>query len=156
MKPINKILAFALLSVLLLSACQKTNDGPVLTAKERTLIGTSGAGKIWILQSLTMPKAGDASVDSSIRKPCADSALMAFDIYKAYQLANGSKGACDSIAVPYSIGSWSLSADGDSLLLHGKRDLVWKVEILNDNMLKAIFRDSLSPDKNWLKTIILK
>ncbi len=155
MKQKNILLAVALLPALFFAACKKNDTGPVLTAKEKALIG-AGAGKIWKLQSLTVPKSGDPSVDSSIMLPCADSALMAFDMYKAYQLANASKVACDSVAVPYSIGRWSLSAGGDSLLLHGKRDLVWKLETLDDNTLKAVFRDSISPDKNWLKTIILK
>ena len=155
MKQVNKILALALLSALFFAACEKNDSGPVLTAKEKTLIG-AGAGKIWKLQSLTVPKSNDASVDSSITQPCADSTLMAFDMYRAYQLANGSKAACDSIAVPYSIGSWSLSAGGDSLLLHGKRNFVWKIETLDATTLKATFRDSISPDKNWLKTITLK
>jgi hypothetical protein len=155
MKQKNILLAVALLPALFFAACEKNDNGPVLTAKEKALIGT-GAGKIWKLQSLTVPKSDDPSVDSSIMQPCADSALMAFDMYKAYQLANGSKGACDSIAVPYSIGNWSLSVGGDSLLLHGKRDLIWKLETLDENTLKAVFRDSIAPDKKWVKTIILK
>ena len=156
MKSINRILGLALSSTLLFAACQKTVDSPSLTEREKALIGNSGAGKIWKLYSLSVPKAGDALADSSIMLPCADSALMAFDIYNAYQLANVSKTACDSIAVPYSIGNWALSASGDSLLLRGQRNLIWKLEILNDSTLKAVFRDSISPDKNWLKTIILK
>ena len=155
MKQKNLFLAVALLPLLFFAACEKNDNGPVLTVKEKALIG-AGAGKIWELQSITVPKSNDPSVDSSIMQPCADSALMAFDMYKAYQLANGSKAACDSVAVPYSIGSWSLSVGGDSLLLHGKRDLVWRLETLDENTLKAVFRDSTAPDKNWLKTIILK
>jgi len=155
MKQMNKTLAFALLSSLLFAACKKTVDGPSLTDREKALIGNSGAGKIWRLHSLTVPKNGDALADSSIMLPCADSALMAFDMYHAFQLANVSKAACDSVAVPYSIGNWALSASGDSLLLRSKRNVIWKLEILNDSTLKAVFRDSISPDKNWLKTIIL-
>ncbi len=155
MKQKNILLAIALLPALFFAACEKNDSGPVLNAKERALIG-AGAGKIWKLQSLTVSKSDDPSVDSSILQPCADSALMAFDMYKTYQLANASKTACDSVAVPYSIGSWSLSLGGDSLLLHGKRKLVWKLETLDENTLKAVFRDSIAPDKNWIKTIILK
>ena len=156
MKPLKRILGLALLLAILFAACKKTVESPQLTGREKALIGNSGAGKIWKLYSLTVPKPGNASLDSSIMLPCADSALMAFDVYHAYQLANVSKTTCDSIAVPYSLGNWALSAGGDSLLLHGKRNLIWKLEILNDSTLKAVFRDSISPDKNWLKTIILK
>jgi hypothetical protein len=42
------------------------------------------------------------------------------------------------------------------LLLDGKRNFAWKIEVLNDTILKATFRDSISPDKNFLKKITLK
>ena len=151
MKKISKILAFAILAALVFAACKKTENGPDLTPKEKIL-----TGKIWKLQSLTVPKAGSTSSDSSIMQPCADSALIAFDIYKAYQLANASKVPCDSIAVPYDKGSWAFSAGSDSLLLKGKRNFVWKIVELSDTTLKATFRDSIAPDKNWVKTITFK
>ena len=149
----NKKLIFSLVivSVFVFAACNKTHDGPSLTPEQKSL-----TGRIWKLQSLTVPQTSDPSKDSSIIRSCADSALMAFDVYGNYQLADGSKNGCDSTAVPYDHGNWMLSADNDSLLLKGKRNFAWKLEKLNDTIVTATFRDSISPEKNWLKTITLK
>lgn len=149
MKNKNLILFLGILSVLFF-ACKKTDNGPVLTPQQKAL-----TNRIWKLESLTVPKLNDSSQDSSITKSCSDSALMAFDIYNVYQLADPSK-SCDSSFVPYAKGNWELSSDNDSLLLYGKRNFAWKIEILNDTILKATFRDSISPDNNFLKKIILK
>lgn len=154
MKKVNKILVPGVLAALFFAACQKTDNGPTLTPQEKALTGISQQ-KVWKLQSLTVPKWDDPTKDSSITKSCSDSALMAFDAYKAYQLADASKG-CDSTIVPYAKGTWALSAGSDSLVLQGARKFVWKIEKLNDTILKATFRDSISPEKNWLKTITLK
>lgn len=150
MKKISQIALAAFLVALTFAACKKTENGPVLSAQEKSL-----TSKVWILKALTVKNA-DGSSDSSIMKSCADSSAMAFDIYKAYQLASGSKVACDSIAVPYDKGTWALSADADSLTLKGKRNFVWRIEKLNDTIIKATFRDSVATDKNWLKTITFK
>ena len=131
-------------------ACKKTDNGPVLTPQEKAL-----TNKIWKLQSLTVPRTSDPTKDSSITKSCSDSALMAFDIFSNFQLADATK-ACDSTIVPYDKGIWTFSANSDTLLLKGKRIFVWKLETLNDTILKATFRDSISPSKNWLKTITFK
>jgi hypothetical protein len=149
MKNKNLILSLGILS-LIFFACKKTDNGPILTSQEKAL-----TSRIWKLESLTVPKVSDPSQDSSITKSCSDSALMAFDIFNVYQLADPSK-ACDSSIVPYDKGNWELSSDNDSLLLDGKRNFAWKIEVLNDTILKATFRDSISPDKNFLKKITLK
>jgi uncharacterized lipoprotein YajG len=83
MKKVNKILAFSLLATLFFAACKKTDNGPVLTPNEKIL-----TNKIWKLQSLTIQKSDDPTKDSSITKPCSDSTLMAFDIYKIFQIAD--------------------------------------------------------------------
>ena len=149
MKNKNLILFLGNLSVLFF-ACKKTDNGPVLTPQQQAL-----TNRIWKLESLTVPKVNDPSQDSSITKSCSDSALMAFDIFNVYQLADPSK-SCDSSIVPYAKGNWELSSDNDSLLLYGKRNFAWKIETLNDTILKATFRDSISPDNNFLKKITLK
>ncbi len=151
MKKINKILALTVLAALFFAACKKDDHEPVLTPKEKIL-----TSKVWKLESLTVPKSENPAADSSIMKPCADSALIAFDAFKTFQFANGSKVACDSVAVPYDKGSWAFSAGTDSLLLKGKRNFVLKIVTLDATTLKATFRDSTAPDKNWLKTITFK
>lgn len=149
MKNKNLILSLIVAGTFL-AACKKTDNGPTLTPQERAL-----TNRIWALKSLTVPKVSDPSEDSSITKSCSDSALMAFDVFGNYQIADPSK-ACDSTIVPYSKGNWAISSDGDSLALVGKRNFVWKIEMLNDTILKATFRDSISPEKNYLKKITLK
>jgi hypothetical protein len=151
MKRINKILAFGIIAAIFFAACKKSDTSPVLTPQEKIL-----TNKIWKLQSLTVPKSDDATKDSSITKSCSDSALMAFDVYKAFQLADPTK-ECDSTILAYDAGKWSLSASNDTLFLNGnKRKLAWKLNVLNDSTLKATFRDSISPTNNWIKTITLK
>lgn len=151
MKKINKLLALTVIAALFFAACKKTDDGPSLTPKEKIL-----TSKIWKLQSLTVPKVGGTASDSSIMKPCADSALIAFDAYKAFQLANGSKVSCDSVSIPYDKGTWAFSTGTDSLLLKGKRNFVWKIVTLDNTTLKATFLDSIAPDNKRVKTITFK
>lgn len=150
MKKTNYFIALGIFSLMLFAACKKDDNGvPVLTPKEQIL-----TSKVWKLQSVTVPKTSDPAVDSSIAKACSDSALFAFDIYKKYQIADSE--LCDSTIIPYDKGSWILSA-ADSLTLNGgKRKLVWKIQEINDNTIKAVFRDSTAPDNIWLKTITLK
>jgi len=132
------------------AACKKTDNGPTLTPQQSAL-----TNRIWSLKSLTVPKAGNASEDSSITKSCSDSALMAFDMFGNYQIADPSEG-CDSSIVPYSKGRWAISSNGDSLELIGKRSFIWKIIMLNDTILKATFHDSVSPENNMLKKITFK
>jgi len=149
MKNKNLILSLGIFCVVF-AACDKTPDMPQLTQQEKAL-----TGHIWKLQSLTVPKS-DASTDSSITKSCSDSALIAFNMSHLFQFADASKGGCDTSIVPYDKGNWAFSAGKDSVLLTGKRSFVWKIITLNDTLFKATFRDSVSPEKNSVKTITLK
>jgi hypothetical protein len=151
MKNKRSILSLAIVCILVFAACEKNDNGPSLTLGQKAL-----TGRVWQLQSLTVPQVSDPSIDSSIIQPCADSALLAFDVYGNFQLADRSKNGCDSIAVPYDAGNWALSSDNDSLLLKGTRTFAWKLEKLNDTLIIATFRDSISPTESWLKKITLK
>lgn len=147
----KKCIVLAAAFVFFLAACNKSVNGPDLTPQQKSL-----TSRIWKLNSLTVPQKSDPLKDSSIIQPCADSALLAFDIYGAFQFADGSKNGCDSTIVPYDKGMWSISKDSDSLVLKGKRNFAWKLEKLNDTIIVASFRDSTSPSNNWLKKITLK
>lgn len=149
---INKkfFLFFAICIALAFEACDKPVAGPSLSPQEKML-----TGRIWKLKSLTVPQVTDPTKDSSITKQCSDSALMAFDAYKNFQIADPTR-ACDSTIVPYDMGTWVLSADADSLWMNGRRKFIWKIQTLNDTIIKATFRDSVSPEKNWVKTITFK
>lgn len=151
MKNKKSILSLAIACVFVFAACEKTDNGPSLTPEQKAL-----TGRVWQLQSLTVPQTSDPTKDSSIIQPCADSALLAFDVYGSFQLADRSKDGCDSTAVPYDKGIWAISSDSDSLLLKGKRTFAWKLEKLNDTLIVATFRDSISPTENRLKKITLK
>lgn len=150
MKKTNYLLSLGIFGLFLFAACKKDdNNLPVLTPKEKTL-----TSKIWKLKSITVPGKEDPSLDSSIAKPCSDSALFAFDIYKRFQIATPLN--CDSTIIPYEKGSWSLSAS-DSLTLNGAhKKFVMKITVLNDSIVKATYRDSIAPDQKWIKTITLK
>lgn len=151
MKKEMMILSFGLLGLIIISACNKSN-GPSLTANEQKL-----SAKTWRLNKLTMPQVNNPLVDSSITSACSDSALAAFDGYHNFQIASFSKQACDSISIPYDLGVWSFNHTEDSLFLKGKRmSRAWKIITLNDTIVKATYKDSLSPSKVWMKTITLK
>ncbi len=149
MKNKNLFLSLGIFCIVLAS-CDKTPEMPQLTPQEKAL-----TGHIWKLESLTVPKSTDAS-DSSIKKSCSDSALIAFNMSHLFQFADASKNGCDTSVVPYDKGNWAFSAGKDSVILTGNRTLVWKIITLNDTLFKATFRDSISPEKNSVKTIILK
>ena len=151
MKNKKSILSLAIACVFVFAACDKPVHGPSLTPQQKSL-----KGRVWQLKSLTLPQITDPTKDSSIIQSCADSAVMAFDTYGSFQLADRSKNGCDSIAVPYDKGIWALSSDNDSLLLKGKRTFAWKLEKLNDTLIVATFRDSISQTENRLKKITLK
>ena len=147
----NKIrITLGLATLVLFVACKKTDNGPILTPQQTIL-----TSKIWKLQSLTVASRNDPSTDSSITKACSDSALMAFDVYGDFQLADPTK-SCDSSIVPFDRGVWMISSDSDSLMLQGQRTFFWKIDVLSDTLLQASFRDSISPTDNWLKKITLK
>jgi hypothetical protein len=151
MKKIRMIVGGGLIGVWIFSACSKDNS-PVLTPLEQKL-----TAKIWRLNSLTVPKVSDAAQDSSITLPCSDSALAVFDVYHNYQVANPTK-YCDSTIVPYDLGRWAFNSSEDSLILTGNRKR-WVLKILqftDTTLLKATYKDSMAPDKVWIKTISLK
>ena len=151
MKNKKSILSLAIVCVFVFAACKKTDNGPSLTPAQKAL-----TGRVWQLQTLTVPFTSDPTKDSSIIQSCADSALLAFDYYGQFQFADRSKNGCDSSAVPYDKGIWAISSDNDSLVLKGTRTFAWKLEKLNDTLIVATFKDSVSPTEKWLKKITLK
>ena len=150
MKTLNNLIPLATLGLLFFAACKKNDDGPVLTQKEKILVN-----KTWTVDSLTIPKVSDPTKDSSIAKECTEDASLDFDANKAFRFTDPSK-TCDSSLVPYGNGAWSLGASNDTLVLNGARKFSWKIIKLENARLEATYRDSISPDKIQMKTIILK
>jgi virulence-associated protein VapD len=152
MKKGMMMLSLGLVGFIIFASCNKSNNGPSLTANEQHL-----SSRTWKLNGLTMPKVSNPLVDSSITSPGSDSTLAAFDAYHNFQIANFSKQTSDSISIPYDLGTWAFNNTQDSLYLQGKKmSRIWKIIQLNDTIVKATYKDSLSPSKVWIKTITLK
>ncbi len=150
MKTLNNLIPLATLGLLFFAACKKNDNEPILTPKEKILVN-----KTWKVDSLTIPKISDPTKDSSIAKECSEDALLDFDANKSFRFTDPSK-TCDSTIVPYGNGTWTLGVSNDTLVLNGAKKLAWKIIKLDNTRLEATFRDSISPDKIQMKTIILK
>ena len=148
MKTKHYLLALCAFSMIAFTACKKDKDKPELNAKEVLLTAHS-----WKLKTLTVPKKiGEG--DSSITKECSAKATFDFSKTKSFQVGDPDKN-CDSTLVPYSKGNWSYALSTDSLAFTGTKKMTWKVTSLTESELKAIFKDSLAPDKVYIKTLTL-
>lgn len=134
--------------VLFMAACKKDNGNP-LTPKEQLLAHS------WSIDALTMKEINDPSKDSSIITECVEKSKVIFLASRQFTIEDADK-SCDSTLLPYDTGTWNLSADGSVLTLKGKREIVWQVQSLDADKVKATFKDSLSPTHNFMKTIVLK
>lgn len=132
-----------------LASCSKDPEGPKLTAQEKLLVNT------WSIDSLVMKKISNPEADSLITNDCITKSKVIFDAFKQFQVADEMKN-CDSTSLPYDFGQWTLSATGNQLSLKGKRNITWNIQLLTADKIKATFRDSLSPEHNFVKTIVLK
>ena len=150
MKTKHYLIALATLSATAFTACKKDKDEPKLNAKEILLTAHD-----WKIKSITVPKKAGDGADSSITKDCSLKATIVFSKNRAFQAIDPDKN-CDSTIVPYGKGNWNYSLTKDSLSITGTKKMTWKVTSLTDNELKAIFKDSLAPDKVLLKTVTLK
>lgn len=149
MKTKNLLIVTSVLFALSISACKKDDNEPKLTPTEKLLV------KEWSVDSLVMKKLSNPETDSVITNDCITKAVIVFDAFKKFQVADVKKN-CDSTSLPYDFGTWSLSASGNQLSLKGKRNIIWNIQLLTADKIKATFRDSLSPQHNFVKTIVLK
>ena len=150
MKTKYYLVAICALSITVFASCKKDKDEPRLNAKELLLTAHT-----WKVNSITVPKISNPEVDSSITKDCSLLATIDFKSGRTFEIADPGKN-CDSTVVPYGKGTWTLTSVNDVLTLKGSKELSWKISSLTDSELKAVFRDSLSPEKIQMKTIILK
>lgn len=149
MKTVGRILVMAVCSALLFAACKKDKSENTLTPKEQLLIND------WSIDALTMKKINTPAEDSSIIKECVSKSKVNFQINRKFQITDTNKN-CDSTLLPFDSGNWQLSPNAEQLVLKGKRNIVWQIQTLNSDQIKATFRDSLSPQHNFVKTIVLK
>ena len=149
MKTKNMILALALVSATTFVACKKDKDEPKLTPTEQKLI------KTWTLEALTTPRKTNPEVDSSLVTDCMEDVSLQFVAGRTFEFKNSNQG-CEGTVLPFQKGKWSLSADGKTLILKGAKESKWTVKTLDETTLKATFRDSVSVDHNYLKTVTFK
>ena len=137
-------LAFVIVS------CGKDKDN--LTAKEKQL-----TIREWKITDITRPKISNPAQDSSIMKTCSSDDRLAFGGgNKPFNLKDNTT-KCDTSIFSYDNGIWSMNAAQDQVKLTGARRVqIWKVLLLNDSLMKVLWRDSLSVANNVLKTISLK
>lgn len=150
MKTKHYLVAICALSIIVFASCKKDKDEPRLNAKELLLTAHT-----WKVKSITIPKISNPEVDSSITKECSLLATIDFKTGRTFEIADPGKN-CDSTIVPYSKGTWTFTSVNDVLTLKGSKAMSWKISALTESELKAVFRDSISPTKIQMKTIILK
>lgn len=152
MKYINivKYAAVAVCSISLLAACKKDPVDNTPDKIKKMLYS-------WKITGISVPKANQPDVDSSLFKPCMNDDIIKFN-NTAFDFQDGTT-RCDSTIFYYSKGSWSFDLVKDSIKLSAtnpSKYVSWKVVTLNDSILKVRFIDSLNPARKLNKTISFK
>lgn len=148
----SKAFRFFLLSIAassIMVACKKDKDPD--NSKESKMKFN------WKITSITTPKAGQPTTDSSIYKACLSDDLIKFT-NTAFDFEDGTT-RCDSTIFNYAKGTWKYKTAGDSIQLFATSPAKynsWKVLVLNDSVLQVRYTDSIVPTKKISKTINFK
>jgi hypothetical protein len=113
--------------------------------------------KEWKINEITVPKETNEG-DSSILKSCSNDDIVHFYSSGTFKFDDGTN-KCDSSVFYYSEGYWGYDLIKDSIQLASTKPaeyISWKVQTLNDSVLKVIYTDSLNPAKKLTKTISFK
>ncbi|HOZ79714.1 MAG TPA: hypothetical protein PLY34_17085 [Ferruginibacter sp.] len=146
-----KMLATALCCSIVFVSCKK--DDPVDNTPEKVKKMLFD----WKIKSISVPKAGQPTVDSALTKVCMNDDVIRFN-KTAFDFQDAAN-KCDSTIFYYSKGSWVYDLTNDSLKLNATNPakyVSWKVVTLNDSVLKVRFVDSLNPAQKLNKTIEFK
>ena len=148
----NNLLKFFVLSIaasLIMMACKK--DKSPDNSKELKMRFN------WKITSITTPKVGQPTTDSSIYKACMSDDVIKFT-NSAFDFEDGTT-KCDSTIFNYAKGNWKYKIAGDSIQLFATspaKYTSWKVVTLNDSVLQVRYTDSVVPTKKISKTISFK
>lgn len=132
-------------------ACKKDDPADPIPDKVKKLLFD------WKIKSITVPKVGQPTVDSSLTKACMNDDIIRFNL-AGFDFQDGAN-KCDSTIFRYAKGSWVFDLIADSLKLNATNPtkyVSWKVIAINDTLLKVKFIDSLNPAKKLNKTIEFK
>lgn len=153
MKKINivKVLVTAICCSTVFIACKKDEPVDNTPEKVKKLLYD------WKIKTISVPKAGQPTVDSPLLKACMNDDIIRFNNagFDFQDAAN----KCDSTIFHYAKGSWFYDLAADSLRLNATNPakyVSWKVITINDTLLKVKFIDSLDPANKLNKTIEFK
>ncbi|MBL0358575.1 MAG: hypothetical protein IPP72_17695 [Chitinophagaceae bacterium] len=152
MKHINivKYVAVTVCSIALLAACKKDEADKTPEKIKKMLYN-------WKITGISVPKANQPEIDSSLFKPCMNDDIIKFNT-AGFDFQDGTT-RCDSSIFYYIKGSWSFDLARDSVKLNATNPakyVSWKVVTLNDSVLKVKFVDSLNPARKLNKSISFK
>lgn len=129
----------ATVAILITTGCNKDDYG--ITPDEQLLTAHD-----WKITALSVPSATNPSADSSIMAICDLESKLTFSTNYNFDFDNIATGVCSPTNFYYDSGTWSLDSYSDSLYLSGvSRRQSWKVYELSDTLLKASYKDSISP-----------
>jgi hypothetical protein len=149
-KNILKFLAVIISCNALLMACKKDEPTPVPSKVQKLLFD-------WKITAISVPKANQPDVDSSLLKTCMSDDIIRFN-NAGFDFQDGTN-KCDSSIFYYAKGNWAFDLIADSIKLGATNPAKyrsWKVITLNDSILKVKFIDSLNPANKLTKTISFK
>ncbi|MFT3683033.1 MAG: hypothetical protein QM791_22425 [Ferruginibacter sp.] len=149
-RSIVKMLAAALCCSIVFLACKK-DDPDTTPVKVKMLLFD------WKIDSISVPKAAQPTVDSTLKKTCMSDDVIRFS--KSGFDFQDAASKCDSSIFFYAKGGWAYDLTKDSIKLNAtnpSKYLSWKVVTLNDSLLKVRFTDSFNPAKKLVKTIVFK
>lgn len=153
MKKMNmlKLFAAVVYCTAVFAACKKDDPVDPTPDKVKKLLFD------WKIKSISVPKAGQPTVDSPLTKACMNDDIIRFNLagFDFQDAAN----KCDSTIFHYAKGSWVFDLIADSLKLNATNPakyVSWKVIAINDTLLKVKYIDSLNPANKLNKTIEFK
>lgn len=126
------IMAFGLF----LMACNKENNGPPLSSKEKVL-----TSRAWIAADLVI--SDSTGNDSSIFRSCMEDDKLSFEANHDFSFSEGEI-ACDSSGLAYGQGIWAFNLDEDSLALKSNDTTrYFGVDTLTNTLFRLSYRDSI-------------
>lgn len=133
-----RVSAAAILTIgMFLSACNKDESGgPAIPPEQSKLTAHT-----WSLSKATLTDS--AVTDSSFYTSCMADDSLHFGKDKKFTFSDGTT-VCDSTALPYGSGNWTLNTGKDTLSLkYSDTTLMWKIESLTDSTLQISYPDSI-------------